>query len=329
MLQLAKTDSLTSERLNQPEGCAKSDPALTIIIPSYNTRNLLEGCLTSVYAHPPRHSYEVLVIDDASSDGSVELVRERFPQVCLLVNERNLGYARSNNKAIARTSGRFIYLLNSDAEVLEGAMDALVDFLEAHPEVGAAGSLLYNEDGTLQASVKAVPSIQSGLFGKRSILAKWFPHSRFTRSELLQWKVEDNRPFQAGYISSASLMLRRDVVERVGELDARFWYFIDADYCKRVRDLGLEVYCVPQARAIHKEHRGGTRGSWKRRFMAVWTFHYGAYTYFRKHSGWPWWHPLHGVVVIGLSGRFVASLVFQVLRELTGYDRRKYGERSN
>ena len=299
---------------------------VTVIIPSYNTRALLERCLESIYQEPPDRSFEVIVVDDASKDQSADMVRQRFPQVRLLVNKVNEGYARSNNHAITTSRGRFIYLLNSDAEPLPGAIDFLAEFLESHPVAGGAGSLLYNGDGSLQASVKALPTIRSAFFGKRSILTRWFPRSRFTQSELLQWKGDEGQPFQAGYVSSASLMMPRDVVRQVGELDTRLWYFIDADYCQRIWGLSREVYCVPHARVIHREHRGGTLAGPRQRFRSVVRFHYGAHLYFRKHSGKRWWHPTFLAVSAGIGLRFLVSLIVQMAKELVGSDRRSYDE---
>ena len=316
-------EALVAEARGEPgPGAAPRD--LSIVVPSYRTPELLETCLRSVFAHPPRRPFEVVVVDDDSRDATAGMVRRRFPAARLIVNRTNLGYARSNNLAIARSRGRYVYLLNSDAEVLPGALDALLDFLDARPEAGAAASVLDNGDGTVQASAKAFPSLRSAFFGKRSPLARIGSFSRLTRRELLAWKHAEGEPFEVGYASSASLMLRREVIERVGELDPRFWHFIDADYCRRVADAGWRVFCVPAARVVHREHRGGTLGSCFHRFRSVWTFHYGAYVLFRKHSGRPAWHPLTGLVFAGLGARFLASLAIQLLKEASGYDRRRY-----
>ncbi len=308
-----------------PEDEALREPQVSIIIPNYNTSALLRRCLASLREHPPECSFEVIVVDDASSDGSVEMVRGEFPEVQLIANERNRGYARSNNHAFSISRGRFVYMLNSDAELLPGAVDRLVEFLKANAGAGAAGSLLYNDDGSLQASVKALPSARSAIFGKRSVLARYFPSNPWVRKELRQWKGADEKPFQAGYVSSASLMIPRQVLERVGDLDTRLWHFIDADYCKRIWDLGLAVYCVPAAKAIHREHRGGTMAGWRKRFRSTVTFHYGAYIYHRKHSGRSVLHPASILVVLGLGARFVVSLAIQAIKEVLGMDRQVYG----
>jgi GT2 family glycosyltransferase len=300
-------------------------PVISVIVASYNTRELLSRCLASLYQARGERPFEVLVMDDASSDGSPEMVRERFPQVRLFVNTKNSGYGYSNNLGIAKSRGRFVYLLNSDTEVSPGALDHLAAFLETHPDAGAVGSALYNSDGSVQASVKSLPTVRSAFFGKRSWLARWFPRFGATRSELLNWRVDAGVPFQAGYVSSASIMMPRDVVERVGDLDPRLWYFIDADYCRRIWDIGRSVYCVPAAKVLHVEHLGGTLAGWKQRFRSVWRFHYGAYTFFRRHSGWAGWHPVTILIVVGVAIRFVLALSLQAVKELTGVEQEVYG----
>jgi GT2 family glycosyltransferase len=300
-------------------------PVISVIIASYNTRELLSRCLASIYSAPSDRPCEVFVIDDASKDGSPDMVRERFPQVRLIVNDENRGYAYSNNLAIRKSRGRFVYLLNSDTEVSRGALDHLAGFLETHPDAGAVGSALYNSDGSVQASVKSLPTVRSAFFGKRSWLARWFPRFSATRSELLNWRIESGIPFQAGYVSSASIMIPRHVVERVGDLDIRLWYFIDADYCARIWDIGRAVYCVPDAKVLHVEHLGGTLAGWKQRFRSMWRFHYGAYVYFRRHSGWAVWHPVTLLIVFGIATRFVLSFVLQTIKEVTGVEREVYG----
>lgn len=282
-------------------------------------------CLESIYSNQPKRSFEVIVMDDASPDESAAIVRERFPQVRLFVNPRNVGYARSNNHAIGESRGRFVFLLNSDAQLLPGTLDALAEFLETHPEAGAAGSTLYNDDGTIQASVKAFPSAKSAFIGARSALSRWFPW--LSRNQLLHWKTEKGQPFQADYVSSASIMIPRDVTLQTGPLDVRLWYFIDADYCKRIWNLGRPVYCIPAAKAIHLEHQGGTKANVKQRFRSLVQFHYGAYIFFHKHYGKGYFYPMRVLVILGLSARFVFSISLQIIKEILGTEGRVYNQR--
>lgn len=320
-----KSDSSDGSRHPGGDVTELLTPIISIIIANYNTRELVSRCLASIYDNPPERAFEVYVVDDGSTDGSVEMVRTSFPQVHLIANRENRGYAYSNNLAMSMSQGRFIYLLNSDTEVYPGALDHLANFLESHPEVGAVGSALYNSDGSVQASVKRLPTVRSAFFGKRSWLARWFPRLSATRSELLNWRVADGTPFQAGYVSSASIMMPRDVVERVGDLDTRLWYFIDADYCQRIWNVGRSVYCVPEAKVLHVEHLGGTLAGSRQRFRSVCRFHYGAFVFFRRHSGWAAWHPVTAMIVTAIAARFVLALGLQTVKEVTGVERKTYG----
>jgi GT2 family glycosyltransferase len=296
---------------------------VSVIIASYETRELLETNLRSIFEHPPRCRFEVIVSDDASRDGSPAMVRERFPEVVLRVNDVNSGYAATNNRAIAIARGRYVYLLNCDAMVVPGALDRLVEFMDAHPKAGAAGTLIFNEDRTVQASVKALPSLRSAFVGKRSWIYRWFPQSPLVRNELLVTEATpETPPFQAGYVSSASVIIPRALSKRVGDWDARLWWFIDADYCKRIHDLGYEVWCVPSAQIVHLDHRGGTVRGRKRRFWAIYKFHQGAWIYWRQYSGFGLAHPLTWLVVAALLGRAALSTAVQLGKELLGREDR-------
>src|SRR5262245_22063880 len=291
-------------------------PVVSIVIPCYNARSVLQPCLQSIFDLPPKRRFEVIVVNDGSTDGTPEMVRELFPKVRLLNNPENLGYSRSTNRGIEAAEGRFIHLLNSDVVFPEaGAVDRLAEHLERHEEVGAAGTLLYNLDGTVQASVKALPSFLSAVFGARSFVSTRWPENRFTRRELLHWKAEAGGAFPAGYISSASLMIPRDLLRRIGKLDPVFFHFADADLCKRIQDGGRSVVCVPQAKAVHDAHKGGTTESLSRRFRGVANFHMGAYRYYRKHSGTAAWHPARLAAAAGLALRAAFAFAGQVVEE--------------
>lgn len=290
--------------------------ALSIVITNYNARDVLANCLDSVYQNRPQCSFEVFVVDDGSSDGSHVMVQERFPQVQLLRNEKNIHYARSINRALDLVRGTYVYLLNNDTVMLPGAIDAMMVFLDAHQTVGAVGSQLFNQDGTIQVAAKPLPSLMSGLFGRRSVLTKLFPGNRFSREQLLHLKYDLSQPFTAGFVSFASIMLRGDVIRQVGSHDERLFAHGDADYCKRIWDAGWEVYCLPTAKVIHLVGQGGRMVTPWRRFKYVFEFHRDTYIYFRKHLMNSVWHPLHIVVIFGLTARFVISLSMQFGQEL-------------
>lgn len=290
--------------------------SVSIVIANYNARELLAGCLDSLYGNPPVCPFEIFVVDDASSDGSAKMVRERFPQVRLMQNERNVHYAASNNRVLPLASGRYVYLLNNDTLMLPRALDAMVDFLDQHPGVGAVGSKLLNGDGTIQASVRTLPSPAYPFVGARPLITKLLPWKRGPDPHLLHLSEDMARPFPAGYVSSASIMIRHEVIAQVGRLDERLSYHVDADYCRRIWDAGWEVYYLPAAAVIHFDHRGGTMVTRVRRFKSVIESHRGSYIYFRKHSIRSPWHPLHVVVLARLSVRMLKSIALFAAREI-------------
>jgi hypothetical protein len=297
-------------------GGPDAEIVLSIIIPSYNAEHLLGDCLQSIVANPPSQPYEIIVVDDASDDGTSEMVRARFPEVRLLRNEVNRHYARSNNRAIKEARGRYIYLLNNDTIMLRHALDRMLAFLDAYPEAGAVGSRLLNSDGTTQWSVKTLPNPGSALFGARSFITRLFPNNQFSRKHLQHIGHDMTEPFVAGYVSSASVMFPRHVVAKVGELDNRLSYHVDADYCKRIADAGYACYYLPTATVIHLDHKGGTMVSLRRRFRSQVEFHVGSYIFYRKHLQRSRWSPMQVIVVSGLSARFLMSVTSQALAEL-------------
>lgn len=293
---------------------------LSVIISSYNTRELLCDCLRSIYQNPPGEPYEIIVVDDASTDGTSEAVQTRFPEVRLLRNEVNRHYAFSNNRALGEARGQFLLLLNSDTVVLARALDRMIAFLRAHPGSGGVGCRLLNEDGTTQWSVKSLPGPGSALFGARSFLSRIFPNNRFTRNHLLQlsWDTTTPHVVEQGYISGAAFMIPRNVVDAVGDLDIRFFYHIDADYCKRIADAGWPCWYLPTATVVHLNHKGGTAASMLVRFRSLLRFEVHSYLYYRKHAEKSVWNPMPILVPLGLSAHFLILVAAQACAEFVG-----------
>lgn len=293
-----------------------ADIVLTIIISCYNTRDLVADCLGSIREHAPTEPYETILVDDASSDGTSEMVRSAFPEVRLLRTEVNRHYAHANNWAIDHARGRYVLLLNNDTLVLAGALDAMIAFLRGRPDAGAVGCKLLNADGTIQWSVKSLPNPAAALFGARSILAKWFPDNRFTRQHLLHLGRDMSQPFVAGLVSGAAAMMPLAVIKQVGYLDTDFFYHVDADYCKRIADAGYKCYYLPTAEIIHLNHKGGSMANPVARFRSLMMFEVWSYRYYRKHIQTSRWSPMQVVVVLGLSFHLLASASAQAFTEL-------------
>jgi GT2 family glycosyltransferase len=309
------------DRLPVGDDAAKPAIILSIIISTYNARDVLADCLQSIYRNPPSLPYEIIVVDDASTDGTSEMVSARFPEVRLLRNEVNLHYTKSNNRALHYVRGQYLHLLNNDTIVMPLALDRMIAFLEQHPEAGAVGSKLLNEDGTTQVSVKSLPDLGSAVFGGRSIITRMFPNNLLSRKRLLHLDRDTTGPFIAGYLSGASKMMPRRIVEEVGYLDDRLFYHVDADYCKRITEAGYKCYYLPTATVVHLNHKGGTMVSLRLRFRSLLSFHVDCYIYYRKHIQRWGWSPLRIVVLVGLVAHFLALAAVQACTELVGVTR--------
>ena len=227
------------------------DVLLSIIIVNWNTRDLLAACLESVHQDVETlagWSVETFVVDNASSDGSPQMVRERFPWVRLIENEENLGFAAANNQALRQARGRYALLLNSDTEVQPGALAALVEFMAAHPQAGAVGARLLNADGSLQPSCH--PMLTPGReFWRLIFLDRLWPRATYP---LGRWDLAT--PRQVEVIKGACLLLRREALAQVGLLDeAYFMYTEEVDLCYRLAEAGWELWWLPSARVIHRE----------------------------------------------------------------------------
>jgi GT2 family glycosyltransferase len=224
-------------------------PDLSVIIVNRNTRELLRACLASLRENGEGLALEVIVVDNGSSDGSVELVRDRFPESVLIRNEQNTGFAYPNNQGIAVSRGRYLMLLNSDTEVRPGALRRLVGFMDAHPEAGACGPRLLYPDGRLQRSVASFPTLWLHLCDML-LLDRLFPGSRIF-SNMEEWfDHAATRPVE--HLMGAALLVRREAIDEVGPLDECFRiHFNDVDWCWRIHHAGLKLYFVHDAEIMH------------------------------------------------------------------------------
>ena len=250
---------------------------LSIIIVSWNTARFLENCLASILANPPTSPFESWVVDNASTDESPRMVREKFPQVHILENRENVGFARANNQAIQRCTGKYVLLLNPDTLVASGALQALVEFLDKHPEAGAAGARLLNPDGSLQISSHPRPTL-SREFWRMFHLDALSPYAAYP---LPKW--ETNQPQEVDVLMGACLLVRKEVLDQVGILDEDYFiYSEEVDLCSRIQRAGWRLYWVPQAEVVHFGGQSTQQASTE---MFLNLYH-SKIIYFRKHYGW-------------------------------------------
>lgn len=257
-------------------------PTLSVVVVSFNTRDLLERCLASVAAEPVGAGAEVWVVDNASADGSAEMVRARFPEVRLLVNDANRGFAAACNQALARVTGEFVLLLNSDAILQPRALGRLLEVLQRQPEVGVVGGQLVDPDGRLQRSYGKMPRV--GSFVAEMLGAGRVPGARRLLSEVASPPRRRERPRPVDHVCGAGLAFRRGLLDEIGLLDERFFlYFEETDFCLRVRrDAGRVVWFEPRARVRH-ERQGSVRHLGREPAEV----HYArsAYAFILKHLG--------------------------------------------
>lgn len=252
---------------------------LSIIIINYNSKEFLDKTLRGVYSSPYSFDFETIVVDNHSLDGSVKLVKDRFPQVRVIRNTKNVGFARANNQAIARANGEYILFLNPDAVPLDGSIEKLVRFMEKKPFAGCVGGKLLNPDGSFQYSCRSFPDYISIFFGRQSFFRKLFPESIFSRKFLLTY-LDYSKPQEVDWIMGACMLTKREVLSRVGSFDELFFLFVeDMDFCYRLKKEGYEVSYCPDAVFYH------THGAITKKFWVKSTISHnlGIYKFFNKN----------------------------------------------
>ncbi|MGA2071877.1 MAG: glycosyltransferase family 2 protein [Terriglobia bacterium] len=223
---------------------------ISVVIVAWNAKHYLELCLESLEKAPPRRSMETLVVDNASTDGTSEMVEARFPWVKLIKSPENLGFAKGNNLAIRQCQGRYIALVNPDVIVFPGCLDALSDFLDQNPKVGNVGPRVFEPDMSMQSTCRRFPTLWNN-FCSASGLAAGFKKSRFFAGEHMFYFPHD-RTLAVDVLVGCFSMIRREAFESVGLLDeGLFMYGDDVDWCRRAWKAGWEVVFYPGARAIH------------------------------------------------------------------------------
>lgn len=257
---------------------------VSIVIVNWNTRKMLRDCLLSINTHTSGINYEIIVVDNASSDDSCQMIEREFPAVRLLANSRNEGFAYGCNEGMRASRGRYLLLLNSDTLLTENTLKKMICFLDIRPETGMGGCMLLNSDGTIQPTCAGFPTAFSFIFGGAN------PIRLFRR--LIFNEIYFSHPFlsypehksvqNVDWIAGAFMMVRREVAETVGMMDETiFLYSEEVDWCCRIRKSGWKISYTPEASLIHLG-RGSTTMSDSTRSIAI----LESYLYFfKKHFG--------------------------------------------
>lgn len=233
---------------------------VSIIIVSWNTRDILRECLRSVYQETRQISFEVIVIDNASSDSSAGMVKEEFPQVLLIENTANKGFAAANNQGMEIARGRYLLLLNPDTIVLDGAIPKAIYYADSHSDVAVVGCQVWESETTVQQTCFRFPSVLS-LLMQKSGLCRMFPRSRlFGRETMAEWRRDTER--EVDVVSGMFMLVRREAIDQVGLMDEDYFvYAEETDWCWRFWQAGWRCVFTPVARIIHRD--GGSKSTEK------------------------------------------------------------------
>lgn len=265
-------------------------PVVSIVIVNYKAYDELLDCLASLEGDAASGRVEIVVVDNGST-ARVEDVKRRFGGVAVEANRANPGFAAGVNQGARRARGRYLLLLNPDAVLRSGAVDALAAYLAGHPDVAIAGARVLDVNGALQRSARGFPDLLTGLFGRTSLLTRLWPGNRFTRKNLVADETT-NEPMAVDWVAGSCMMIRSDVFAALGGMDDRFFlYWEDADFCLRAKRAGWRCAYVPAAVAVHQVGRSSRHASTR----STVAFHRSAFRYYRKHG-----HPL-GMPIAGLA----------------------------
>jgi GT2 family glycosyltransferase len=269
---------------------------VSVVIVTYNSRAVIGRCLDSLRAHAPRSSHEVIVVDNASQDGTADLVEREHPWARVIRRANNGGLSAAINDGVAAASGRYVMQLNPDTRADGDVLTPLAGYLERHPDVGIVAPKLLNDDGSLQLSCRAFPGYTTALFNRYSVLTKLLPGNRYSRDYLMAG-FDHASERDVDWVSGAALMFPRPVFDRLGGWDAGFFMFNeDVDFCRRAHDAGYRVVYFPAA-AIY--HSIGASQSASARLVVE--RHRSMWRYYRKHLRG---NPLRdAVTAAGIAGR--------------------------
>jgi GT2 family glycosyltransferase len=283
----------------------------SICMVSLNCWTVLKPCLESLRDSRPGVSYEVIIVDNGSTDGTPEHVERSFPDVQMIRNGYNAGFTKATNQAIVKSSGRYILWLNTDTILKPGSLDKLHQFMEQRPQVGIAGPKVLNPDGTFQPQCKrGLPTPLASLSYMLGLHKIWPNNPRLGQYLLTHLPVDQASKVDA--VSGCCLMARRAVWEQIGPLDEQIFAFgEDLDWCVRAKQAGWEVWYYPASAIVHLKGQGGVHS---KPYHKAWGMHHGMWIFYRKHLMQQYAWPVTGLVWLGVWGKFILASALIWLR---------------
>jgi len=286
-------------------------PEISVCIVTYKAKDFLRDCLHSLIENT-HLTYEVIVIDNGSNDGVDVMLESEFPSIQFIQNASNLGYTFPMNQALRQGKGRYLLQLNPDTLILPNALDRLVEFADAHPQIGICGPKVLNRDMTLQKSCRRGEPTPWAIFTYFLGFSKRFPKSKSFGQYQLNYIDEDETHPVAG-VSGSCMLIRRELIEQIGYLDERFFaYQEDADFCFRARAAGWQVYYFPGAKIIHYGGRGGSQVEPYRSIIA---WHRSYFLYYQKHLQKNYFFLLNWLLYLAMFLKLMGALIVNFVRK--------------
>ena len=283
---------------------------LSIIIVNYNTKDLTMQTIQAVIDTTHKTKYEIILVDNASSDGMVEAVRKGYLNVKVIVNTENLGFSKANNMGMKQSIGKYILLLNSDTKVLGNSIDKCFDYIDLHKDIGALGPKINLANGKFDHACKrGFPTPSASLFYMMK-LDKLFPKSeKYGRYKMNYLSNDDINEVDS--LTGAFMMVRNEVINKIGMLDEEFFmYGEDLDWCYRIKEVGYKVMYYPEAKIIH--YKG--QSSKKKRVKTIYEFHRAMYLFYNKHFYKKYNFFITLLVYIGIGIKLVLSYIANLLK---------------
>lgn len=288
---------------------------VSIIIASWNTRDVLRNCLKSVYEQTKDILFEVIVIDNASSDGSIEMLKADFSQVILIGNTDNRGLAAANNQGISLAKGRYILLLNSDTIILENAVAKTIVYADKHSSAAVVGCQVWENSDTIQMTCFRFPSVVN-LFLSTFRLNRVFKHNRILGREWMLWWDRNNER-EVDVISGSFMLVRRKVIDEVGLMDEDYFlYYEETDWCYRFAKAGWKMLFWPKARIVHYD--GGRNSSKQEAEKMFVQFQKSLLIFFKKHYGWLNYIAARLLLIVSLGLRCCFWILAMLLKQVLG-----------
>lgn len=283
---------------------------VSILILNYNTCRLTMDCIRSVYESDTNYSYEIILIDNNSRDDSVEQISRAFPNLMLIANSENVGFARGNNQGMEAASGRYVLLLNSDTVIRRDTLETMVSFMDSRPDLGASGCKVILPDGSLDKACKRGFPTPEASFYYAFGFSKLFPDKPKFNGYQLGY-LDPDQDYPVDCLVGAFMLVRRETIEQVGGLDEQFFmYGEDLDWCYRIKEAGWGIYYYPATSIVHL--KGGSAR--RRPFKIVYEFHRAMILFHRKHYRKQYNSMINGAVYAGVALKFMLSLGVNVLK---------------